>query len=126
MKEGVVQFKLHWFDTEDEVEAPLADWFPFGKVKYSLLEEYYGIHSADVEKFDEDHNEVVPATPKEIIACKVTFHKSAPNKRIPLYRVDWANQSKEVEDWRPTWDLNWTMIADYHQNKEGVSETEIE
>ena len=62
----------------------------------------------------------------QVVAYRVAIHASLPNKRIPIYRVDWANQRNDVEDWRPTWDLNWTLIADYHLNKEGLSETEDE
>lgn len=123
---GVVEFKLHWFDTERETEGLAPVWVPFEKVKYTILEDYYEIISGNVEKFDAAHDEVVPATPKEITACRVRFHTSLPNKRIPFYRVDWANQKNDVEDWRPTWDLNWKIIAEYHLNKEGISETEEE
>ena len=124
--QGVVEFKLHWLDTETEREALEPMWMKFEEVKYSLLEDYYEIISENVERFDAVHDEVVPATPKEITACRVTVHTSLPNKRIPIYRVDWANQRNDVEDWRPTWDLNWTLIAEYHLNREGLSETEDE
>jgi hypothetical protein len=125
--EGVVEFKLHWLDTETEKEVlePIT-WLTFEKVKYGVLEDYYEIISENVEKFDAVHDEVIPATPKEITACRVLVHSSLPNKRIPVYRVDWANQRNDVEDWRPTWDLNWALIAEYHLNKEGISETEEE
>lgn len=124
---GVVEFKLHWFDTETEKEVlEPTMWVPFEKVKYGVLEDYYEIISENVEKFDAVHDEVVPATPKEITACRVLFHSSLPKKRIPIYKVDWANQRNDVEDWRPTWDLNWALIADYHMNREGISETEDE